>query len=226
MLPKTDKPGQGKIRTASRVDYRKGAADVIDKMEKCVVVDPGCTALGLGCLPDRVAHTARSDHVIRLPRFSAPVGSHITPLADNLDCGDGGTLVTQTSTANGTSIYKIVILSEEPDLAAAGKEHIHISDDCRGYEVGHLFYGIIPHPTSQGVAMSAKNLGDNVAFTKRLFNRDTCENDTLYLQKGHATATRNISQKEFSKVKASLGYVNKSSRAGMALQAQHLAANA
>ena len=175
-------------------------------------------------LPDRIAHTARADHVIRLPRFSAPTCAHITPLADNLDCGDYGTIATQTSTANGTSIYKIVILSEKTDLAA-GKEHIRISDDCQGYEVGHLFYGIMPHPTSQGIAMSAKNLNDNVAFIKRLFNRDTCGNEILYLQKGHAAVTRKISQKEFPKVQSSLGYVTKNSKAGAALMAQHLAVN-
>jgi len=226
MLPKTSKPGTGKIRTASTADYRKGAATVIEKMEQCAHEDPGCIALGLGCLPDRVVHTARSDHVIRLPRFSAPVGTHVTPLADNLDCGETGALTTQHSTVMGTSIYKIVILGPEPDPVSPDNQHIVISHDCQGFEVGHLFYGIIPHPTSQGVAMSRKNLGDNVAFIKRLFNRDTCGNATLYLQKGHAKATNELSHAQMSKAATALGFLTKRSLDGIALTAAHVASNA
>ena len=228
MLPQTSKAGMGKIRTASTQDYRKGATDVVEKLEKCGLEDPGCIAIGMGCLSDRIAHTARSDHVIRLPRFSATVCMHATPIADRLDCGATGGLTTQISTVNGTStIYKTVILSQEPALVAAGQQYTIISDhdDCQGCEVGHLYYGIIPHPTSQGTAMSTKNLNDNVAFIKRLFNRDTCGNEILYLQKGHAAVTRKISQKEFPKVQSSLGYITKNSKPGAVLMAQHLAVN-
>ena len=104
-------------------------------------------------------------------------------------------------------------------------QHIVISDDCQGFEVGHLFYGILPHPTSQGVAMSKKNLGDNVAFIKRLFDRDTCGNATLYLQQGHAKATNELSQKQIRKVTKALGYMSKSSDAGRASAAAHVASH-
>ena len=106
-----------------------------EKMEKCALEDPGCIALGLGCLPDRVAHTARSDHVIRLPRFSAPASSHVTPLGDNLDSGETSGLTTERSTVMGTSIYKIVILAPKPDPVSSDNQHIVISDDCQGFEV-------------------------------------------------------------------------------------------
>ena len=225
MLPQTSEAGMGKIRTASTQDYRKGATDVVEKLEKCGLEDPGCIAIGMGCLSDRIAHTARSDHVIRLPRFSATVKQHVTPIADRLDCGATGQLVTQTSTVNGTSIYKIVILSQEPALVAAGQQYTIISDDCQGCEVGHLYYGIIPHPTSQGTAMSKKNLKDNVAFIQRLFHRDTCGNDTLYLQKDHAKDTRKLTKSEITKAQKGLGYKSSASKAGIALEAQHVRIN-
>jgi len=226
MLPKASESGMGKIRTATAQDYRKGATDVVEKLEQCGIEDPGCLAIGMGCLADRIAHTARSDHVIRLPRFTTKVHSLITPLADKLDCGECGSLVVQNSTVCGTSIFKIIILSPSQDLVAAGQQYTIISDDCQGCEVGHLFYGIMPHPTSQGTAMSIKNLSDNVAFIKRLFNRDTLDNDTLYLQKGHASDTKKLTQKLIRKAQQDLGYEGKNSKAGIALMAQHIAAQA
>ena len=127
----------------------------------------------MGMLSDRIAHTVRSDHVIRLPIFSSAVCQRVVPIGDQLDCGVSGGLTTQISTVNGTSIYKIVILSQDPALVAAGQQYTIISDDCQGCEAGHLYYGIIPHPKSQGTAMSKKNLNDNVEFIQRLFKRDT-----------------------------------------------------
>ena len=179
MLPNTVS-GKGKIRTASVEDYRDGATSVVDKLEKLAVSDPGCIALGLGSLPDRIAHTARSDHVVRLPRFAAKATTHVAPIEDELDCGRSGNVTTQDITAHGKSIFKVVILTHE---SIAGKEHIHICDDCQGWEVGYLFYGVLPHPTGQGRTMGTKNAPDNVAFIiERLFNRDTCGNDILHIQ--------------------------------------------
>ena len=123
----------------------------------------------------------------------------------------------------GTSIYKIVILAPEPDPVSPDNQHIVISDDCQGFEVGHMFYGILLHPTSQGVAMSGKNLDDNVTFIKRLFARDTCGNATLYMQKGHAKATNELSSTQFRKVTTALGYNTRISKAGHASAAAHIA---
>ena len=69
-------------------------------------------------------------------------------------------------------------------------------------------------------------MGDNVAFIKRLFNRDTCDNDTLHLQKGHASDTKELPQKLINKAQNYLGYKGKNSKAGKALTVQHIAAQA
>ena len=122
--------------------------------------------------------------------------------------------------------YKIVILSQDPALVAAGQQYTIISDDCQGCKAGHLYYGIMPHPTSQGTAMSKKNLNDNVAFIQRLFKRDTCGNNTLYLQKDHAKDTRKLTKSEITKAQKDLGYLGRHSIAGKALTAQHVAAQA
>jgi len=220
MLPNTVS-GKGKIRTASVPDYRNGATSVIDKIEKLAVSNPGCIALGLGSLPDRIVHTARSDHVVRLPRFTAPTTSHIAPIKDKLDCGHSGTVTTQDITVEGKSVFKIVILTQQ---SIAGKEHIHVSDDCKGWEVGHLFYGVLPHPTGQGRSMGKKNVPDNVAFVKRQFNRDTCGNDTLYIQQGHAIATSKLSTNEMIAERKSLGYHHRQSIQGKQAVAQYHAA--
>ena len=180
----------------------------------------------MGMLSDRIAHTVRSDHVIRLPIFSSAVCQRVVPIGDQLDCGVSGGLTTQISTVNGTSIYKIVILSQDPALVAAGQQYTIISDDCQECEAGHLYYGIMPHPTSQGTAMSKKNLNDNVAFIQRLFKRDTCGNSTLYLQKDHAKDTRKLTARLITKAQSDLGYKSKCPIAGKALKAQHVAAQA
>jgi len=219
MLPNTV-TGKGKMGTASVTDYRKGATAVIDKLEKLAVSNPGCIALGLGSMPDRIAHTARSDHVIRLSRFTTPTACLIAPIRDKLDCGHSGKLTTQDITSQGKSVSKIVILTQQ---SVPGKEHIHVSDDCQGYEVGHLYYGILPHPTGQGRAMGTKNAPDNVKLVQRLFNRDTCGNATLYIQQGHAVATSKLSSKEMTIERKALGYYHPTSKDGKKAVAQYLA---
>ena len=121
------------------------------------------------------------------------------PIEDGLDCGHSGNITTQDITAHGKSIFKVVILTHE---LIAGKAHMRVCDDCQGWEVGHLFYGVLPHPTGQGRSMGTKNLPDNVAFIKRLFNRDTCANGILHIQQGHAAAISKLSTQGMTADKA------------------------
>ena len=72
--------------------------------------------------------------------------------------------------------------------------------------------------------MGKKNVPDNVAFVKRLFNRDTCGNDTLYIQQGHAIATSKLSTNEMTAERKSLGYHHRQSIQGKKAVAQYHAA--
>ena len=69
--------------------------------------------------------------------------------------------------------------------------------------------------------MGTKNVPGNVAFIKRLFNRDTYGNDTLYIQQGHAADISKLSQKELNDERKALGYHNMNSLEGKRLQAQY-----
>ena len=87
-----------------------------------------------------------------------------------------------------------------------------------------VLWGIATSNWTKQVDGATKNAPDNVAFVKRLFNRDTCGNDTLYIQQGHAIATSKLSNSEMAAERKVLGYRRGQSIQGKTAVAQYHAA--
>ena len=216
MLPK----GAPKKSTATTAQLKRGTCDVLCVVEELAVSKSGSMVLGMGGLVDRIPHTARDDQVVRVARVQAAVHNYVLPLETSMDVNKSGRLHQQFKTVKGESIFKLTVLdaTNEP---TDDQKWLYIAPDCNGVEVGHVFLGILPHPGAGGIADSARDVQHKARFVERLYDRDVGDNATIYLQKGHAEASKLTSGDDLAAELKEIGWYSCASKAGKKLKQQH-----
>jgi len=106
-------------------------------------------------------------------------------------------------------------------------EYIRVTHECHGFEVGHLYYGVMQHPTSQGHCGATQCKPQKIRLIRKLFAKDTGANRTIYLQKGTAEEGKLMDLKAMHDRRVELGWIcSPDGKAGKELTAQHTAKNA
>jgi len=87
---------------------------------------------------------------------------------------------------------------DDTNEADGDQQWVVIAPDFKCTEVGHVFYGILPHPGAAGIARCARDVQQNAEFLQRLYDRDVADHATIYLQKSYADASKLTTGEEFT----------------------------